>query len=203
MRRENRQAKPLGTGIDRVERNGSDAQAEGQLSRLAECCQLGRRKLLRLQVDERVPLECGPEVHEAGVSLPEYDERCAEILVGQDTLLVRDHEGRIRRNDAPQQNQLALDVQRGVIARRLLQLVRGVALRDRCSRSHEQQPGDDGASHGRSRRVMSPSRVVLPATTWNVVSNVADPGALIRRRRVPDGTSTSKTVPTPTWRSSM
>src|SRR3989441_13188878 len=132
-----------------------------------------------------------------------HDQRRPEVLVGEAALRLCHDERGVGRDDLAQDDELTLDVQLRMIAYGAVEhLCRGALGRagGRLGKEHHHQCD---AAHGTFRRAMRPSRVVPPGGTTNVVSSVTEPGALIRRCRLPAGTSTSNKVPTPACRSSM
>src|SRR6266581_2377127 len=145
----------------------------------------------------------GSEIEDSGVGLAPHDQRRPEVLIGEASLLLGHDERGVGRDDPAQDGDLTLDVQLRVIVDGAIEhLCRGAL--GRAGRGHaEQQCHQSDAGHGTFRRAMRPSRVVPPGCTTNVVSTGTEPGALIRRCRLPAGTSTSNRVPTPACRSSM
>ena len=83
----------------------------------------------RIEVRERVPLDCGAEVQRGGVALSHQCKRGSQVLVGGHALGRRHLERPAGRHDLAQQRQGALHVQTLVERGRLLQQVLSAALR--------------------------------------------------------------------------
>ena len=155
------------------------------------------------ELGEGVTLNGGSKIEDPGVGLAPHDQRGTEVLVGEASLLLGHDERRVRGDDPAQDGDLTLDVQFRVIVDGAIEhLCRGALGRAGRGRAEQERHQCD-AAHGTLRRAMRPSRVVPPGCTTNVVSTGTEPGALIRRCRLPAGTSTSNRVPTPACRSSM